>query len=112
MTNVDRLRDSEWPRHNADMLAQPWATETIHGCFADAERALQAVIVNLNVGDYNLNVGDYGPYDAALRPRLERIHTRAGELYPDVAAAHKDDTTRHARMPRWGRLLRRLHDGS
>jgi len=105
MTNVDRLRDPEWPRHNADVLAQPWATESIHENFDDIEYALDAVRERL-AHAYS------DPYDAALGPRLRRIHELAAAVAPDVVTAHTDYTARHARMPRWWRLLRRLHDGA
>ncbi len=107
MTNappVRNLRDPEWPRHNAAVLAQPWATESIHESFEDVERALTALAEGLRHDEL-------GPYDRSLRPRLEEVYRLAVAVMPDVAAAHRGYEMTAPRLPWWWRLLRRLHDG-
>ncbi len=104
-TPVRDLRDPEWPRHNADALAQPWATEGIHESFEDIERALSDV-------RETLQHVELGPYDKALRPRIEDVYHLAVELLPDVTMAHLGYEMTHPRLPWWWRLLRRLHDGA
>jgi len=99
------LRDPEWPRHNAETLAQPWATESIHESFEDVERALSDV-------RETLQHVELGPYDTYLRPRIEEVYRLAVVLLPDVTTAHLGYEMTHPRLPWWWRLLRRLHDGA
>lgn len=104
-TNVRDLRDPAWPRHNAEVLAQPWATESIHESFEEVERALIAV-------RDGLQHVELGPYDTFLRPRINDVYRLAVALLPNVTAAHLGYEMTHPRLPWWWRLLRRLHDGA